>query len=52
MRKRSTRALLSERKSHWLKGFPKKGMWKVAFEPEYRESVGEDTAKVFPPGSR
>lgn len=52
MRKRSTHALLAERRSRRLKGFPKKDMWKVAFEPEYRESQWETQAKVFPPGSR
>lgn len=31
---------MPEREARRLKGFPKKDMWKVAFEPECRESPG------------
>ncbi len=52
MRKRSTHARLTERKIHRLQDLLKKDMWKVAFEPERRESADTVATEVFPYGSR
>ena len=39
VRKRSTHRLFAEREVQRLKDIPEKDMWKVAFEPECRESI-------------